>query len=93
LGIFLVRYIFNTHFTFCYAQKMHKSTLWKIQCTQEFRLFQLYLFLVPRSQTLTTTPKANSDWSDVSSIQEFPTNAFGQVDFITEDEGSLKPAK
>ena len=40
-----------------------------------------------------TTPKSNSDWSESAAIQEFPTNAFGQVDFITEDEGSLKPAK
>jgi hypothetical protein len=40
-----------------------------------------------------TNPKANDEWSEATSIQEFPTNSFGQVDFITEDEGSLKPAK
>ncbi len=27
------------------------------------------------------------------SIQEFPTNAFGQIEFVNEDEGSLKPSK
>ena len=31
--------------------------------------------------------------SDIQDIHEFPTNAFGLIDFINEDEGSEKPAK
>lgn len=27
------------------------------------------------------------------SIHEFPTDAFGQVEFLNEDEGSIKPSK
>ncbi len=42
--------------------------------------------------TLTTNPKAE-EWVEKRSIQEFPTNAFGQIEFVNEDEGSLKPSK
>jgi hypothetical protein len=44
------------------------------------------------SQTKTLTPKVK-DWDDETHVQEFATNAFGQVDFISDDEGSIKPAK
>ena len=33
------------------------------------------------------TPESD-EWSDVIDIHEFPTNAFGLIDFINEDEGS-----
>ena len=33
------------------------------------------------------TPESD-EWSDIIDIHEFPTNAFGLIDFINEDEGS-----
>ena len=38
------------------------------------------------------TPETD-DWNDSTAISEFPTNAFGDIEFINEDEGSSKPAK
>ena len=35
----------------------------------------------------------SEDWCNVQDIHEFPTNAFGLIDFINEDEGSEKPSK
>lgn len=46
----------------------------------------------PQPITLTTEP-TNSEWVEKRSILEFPTNAFGQIEFMNEDEGSLKPSK
>ena len=37
------------------------------------------------------TPSSES-WSDVTDIHEFPTNAFGLIDFINEDEGGETPS-
>lgn len=31
-------------------------------------------------------------WSEAD-LQEFPTTSFGQIEFVNEDEGSLKPSK
>ena len=33
------------------------------------------------------------EWSDEADVHEFPTNAFGVIDFLNEDEGSEKPSK
>ena len=33
------------------------------------------------------------EWTEDVAVQEFPTNAFGEISFINEDEGSIKPAK
>ena len=33
------------------------------------------------------------EWSEETAIQEFPTNAVGEIHFINEDEGSIKPSK
>ena len=33
------------------------------------------------------------DWVYSSSIGEFQTNAFGDIEFLNEDEGSNEPAK
>ncbi len=38
------------------------------------------------------TGKATEDWSP-KDIREFPTNAFGKIDFIYESLGGRKPAK
>jgi hypothetical protein len=38
------------------------------------------------------TPETN-EWSDINDVFEFPTNAYGLIDFINEDEGSEKPSK
>ena len=32
-------------------------------------------------------------WSEATNVHDFPTDAFGQVTFDNEDEGSLKPSK
>ena len=32
-------------------------------------------------------------WSESNNVHDFPTDAFGQVTFDNEDEGSLKPSK
>ena len=33
------------------------------------------------------------EWNEETAIQEFPTNAVGEIHFINEDEGSIKPSK
>ena len=33
------------------------------------------------------------EWNGELAIQEFPTNAVGEIHFINEDEGSIKPSK
>ena len=33
------------------------------------------------------------EWNEESTLQEFPTNAVGEIHFINEDEGSIKPSK
>ena len=35
----------------------------------------------------------DNDWNEEWAIQEFPTNAVGEIYFINEDEGSIKPSK
>ena len=32
-------------------------------------------------------------WSEATNVHDFPTDAFGQITFDNEDEGSLKPSK
>ncbi len=44
------------------------------------------------ANTKPNKPKEEA-WNEKRSIQEFPTNAFGQIEFVNEDEGSLKPSK
>ena len=38
-------------------------------------------------------PGLYNEWSEDTAIQEFPTNAVGEIHFINEDEGSIKPSK
>ena len=35
----------------------------------------------------------SDQWSDATNVHDFPTDAFGQITFDNEDEGSLKPSK
>lgn len=37
--------------------------------------------------------RQTNEWTEETAVQEFPTNAFGEINFINEDEGSIKPAK
>lgn len=43
--------------------------------------------------TPTHSYKETGEWNESLAIQDFPTNAYGQIEFINEDEGSLKPSK
>jgi len=36
---------------------------------------------------------SKEEWNYSSAVGEFPTNAFGDIEFINEDEGSSKTAK
>ena len=54
-----------------------------------------------KSKLETSTLKEKNDlakdleeeWNEETAIQEFPTNAVGEIHFINEDEGSIKPSK
>ena len=49
--------------------------------------------LVPEATPTDTNKDTGTKWMEDKDIQEFPTNAFGQIEFVNEDEGSLKPSK
>ena len=59
-------------------------------CQNYIDLYLVYRWIqtVKKVKTL-----GDSSWSESNDIHEFPTNAFGLVDFINEDTGSNKPAK
>ena len=46
-----------------------------------------------KASTSSLATPETSEWSDETDVHEFPTNAFGTIDFLNEDEGSDKPSK
>ena len=70
-------------------------------------IFTLTLILEKTTETLRIVSKGESsstgaddldkkehdEWNEETAIQEFPTNAIGEIHFINEDEGSIKPSK
>lgn len=47
----------------------------------------------PKAAIARIVSDGNAEWSEAANVHEFPTDAFGDIQFVNEDEGSLKPSK